>query len=213
MMTRVTISTCLVLILSPAVVIAADRPYVSGHIGASWLSMANFDEDAPGLRLRSEIEFDTGLHLGAAVGYDFGKFRVESEFGYQSHEFEELTDIEFNGTPLGDRGADGDIDAFVLLINGFYDIDTGTKFTPYLGGGIGFATLKVKDIFITGIVRGSDDDTVFAYQVAGGMGYEITEQIVADLSYRFVATTEPDFIGLEEYNSHNLMAAIRIFLW
>ena len=33
--------------------------------------------------------------------------------------------------------------------------------------------------------------------------------IVADLSYRFVATSEPDFDGREEYNSHNLVAAIR----
>ena len=109
--------------------------------------------------------------------------------------------------------ADGDYDAFIFLINGFYDIDTGTKLTPYVGGGIGFAVLDIKDLFIGDvnirIVRGDNDDTVFAYQLAGGITYEITEQIAADLSYRYVATSEPDFDGLEEYNSHNLVAAIR----
>ena len=211
MKTRVTICTCLVLLLSPAVVIAADGPYISGHIGASWLSNADFDGSVPGIRLSSEVEFDTGVHLGAAFGYDFGEFRVEGEFTYQSHEFKEVTDLELNGIPQGDRDADGDIDAFIFLINGFYDIDTGTKLTPYLGGGIGFARLDIKDLFVAGIVRGDEDDTVFAYQLAGGITYEITEQIVADLSYRFVATSEPDFDGLEEYNSHNLMAGVRFY--
>ena len=213
MKTRVTICFCLVLLLSSIVVIAADGPYVSGNIGASWLSNADFDGSVPGIRFSSEVEFDTGIHLGAAFGYDFGEFRVEGEFGYQSHEFEEMTDFELNGIPRSDVDADGDIDAFIFLINGFYDIDTGTKLTPYLGGGIGFARLEIKDLFVGGvdirIVRGDDDDTVFAYQLAGGIAYEITEEIFADLSYRYVATSESDFAGLEEYNSHNLVAAIR----
>ena len=208
---RVTICTCLVLLLSPAVVIAADGPYISGHIGASWLNNADFDGSVPGIRISSEVEFDTGLLLGAAVGYDFGEFRVEGEFEYRSHEFKEVTDLELNGIPMGDRDADGDIDAFIFLINGFYDIDTGTKLTPYLGGGIGFAALEIEDLFVEGIVRGDEDDTVFAYQLAGGIAYEITERIVADLSYRFVATSEPDFDGLEEYNSHSLVASIRFY--
>ena len=69
--------------------------------------------------------------------------------------------------------------------------------TPYLGGGIGFAKLDIKDLFVAGIVRGDEDDTVFAYQLAGGIAYDITEQIVTGLSYRFVATSEPDFDGLD----------------
>ena len=81
MKTRVTICSCLLFVLSPAVVIAADGPYISGHIGASWLSNADFDGSVPAIRISSEVEFDTGLHLGAAYGYDFGEFRVEGEFG------------------------------------------------------------------------------------------------------------------------------------
>ena len=215
MKTSVTICTFLVMLLSPALVIAADGPYISGHIGASWLSNADFDGGVPGIRFSSEVEFDTGIHLGAAFGYDFGAFRVEGEFGYQSHEFKETTDFELNGIPRSDVDADGDYDAFIFLINGFYDIDTGTKLTPYLGAGIGFAVLDINDLFIGDadirIVRGDNDDAVFAYQLAGGIAYEITAQIVADLSYRYVATSDPDFAGLEDYNSHNLMAAVRFF--
>ena len=213
MKTSVTICTGLVLLLSLTVVMAADGPYMSGRTGASWLNNADFDGNVPGIEFSSDVEFDTGVHLGAAVGYDFGQFRVESEFGFQSHEFEEMTDLKINGIPRSDVNADGDYDAFIFLINGFYDIDTGTRFTPYLGGGIGFARLDIKNLFIgeegIRIVRGDEDDTVFAYQLAGGMAYEIMEQLFADLSYRFFATSEPDFGGLEEYSSHNLMAAIR----
>ncbi len=212
MKTKVAICTCLVLLLSPAAVVAADDgPYISGHIGASWLSNADFEGSVPGIRFSAEVEYDTGVHLGGAFGYDFGEFRVEGEFGYESHEFTKMTDLEINGIPMGDVDADGDIDAFILLLNGFYDIDTGTNLTPYVGGGIGFARLEIKDIFVPGIVRGDEEDTVFAYQLAGGVAYEIAEKIAADLSYRFVATAEPGFDGQEEYNSHNFLAAIRYF--
>ena len=64
------------------------------------------------------------------------------------------------------------------------------------------------ETWILGLL-GDKDDTVFAYQLAGGIAYEITEQIIADLRYRFVATSEPEFAGGEEYNSHSLVAAIR----
>ena len=99
MKTRVIICTCLVLLLSPVVIMAADGPYISGHIGASWLSNVDFDGSVPGIRISSEVEFETGIHLGAAFGYDFGEFRVEGEFGYRSHEFKETTDLELNGIP------------------------------------------------------------------------------------------------------------------
>jgi opacity protein-like surface antigen len=212
MKTRIAIFTCLLLFLPPAVATAAEGLYMSGHLGASWLSDADFDGSNPAIRLRSEVEFDPGVHLGAAIGYDFGRFRFEGEFGYRSNEFKEMKDIELNGLPLGNLDADGDLDAFLFMVNGFYDFDTGTKFTPYLGGGIGFASLEINDISIAGIINGDEDDSVFAYQLAGGVGYEITEQIVVDLSYRFVATADPDFGTIEsEYHSHTLMAGIRFF--
>jgi opacity protein-like surface antigen len=211
MKAKATIFTCLALLLSPAAVIAGDGPYLSVHVGPSWLSDADLDGSDPGIRLRSEVEFDTGIRLGGALGYDFGEFRVEGQFGYHSHELEEVTDIQVNGVPQGDLDADGDLDAFILLANGLYDIDTGTQLTPYLGAGIGFAFLEVDDLSISGILVGDEDDTVFAYQLSGGVAYEITEQIDADLSYRFTATSEPDFDGVEsDYLSHNLVAAIRL---
>ena len=62
MKTRIIIWTWLVLLLCPAVVIAADGPYISGHIGASWLNNVDFDGSVPGTRFSSEVEFDTGIH-------------------------------------------------------------------------------------------------------------------------------------------------------
>lgn len=142
------ICACLVVPLFSAVPIAADGPYISGNMGASWLGDADFDGTVLGIRLRSEVEFDTGLHLGASVGYDFEDFRVEGEFGYRSHEFKEMKEIDLNGMRLGHRGADGDIDAFIFLVNGFYDIGSETKLTPYLGAGIGLAALDINDLFV-----------------------------------------------------------------
>ena len=210
---RVVVLVCLVSLVSPGVVAAGDGPYVSANVGPSWLRESSFNGRVPAIRIDSEVEFDTGIHLGAALGYDFGTVRVEAEFGYRSHEYEEMRNIKLNGTPVADVSADGDLDAYTVLVNGFYDVDTGTRWTPYLGGGVGLVVLDVRDLFVAGIVRGSDDDTVFAYQAAGGLGYDLSDRFVADLSYRFVGTSDPDFPGSEAVHSHSLLAAIRYSFW
>ena len=88
------------------------------------------------------------------------------------------------------------------MVNGFYDVENKTPFTPYIGGGIGFANVDLD----------SEDDRVFAYQLGIGVGYAIDEVITLDLGYRYFATSDPEFLGgiKAEYSSHNLLVGIRV---
>ncbi|HJO71601.1 MAG TPA: P44/Msp2 family outer membrane protein [Rhodospirillales bacterium] len=88
-----------------------------------------------------------------------------------------------------------------LLVNGAYDIDSGTPFTPYLGGGIGAAMVEVD-----------------ALMPIAGIGYRLGDRLHLFGDYRYFATPDP---GLctdggtaidAEYASHVVMIGTRWLL-
>jgi len=108
---------------------SAEGPYVSGNIGFAMLS--DSDSTVPGITLESE--FDTGLALGVALGYGFGKTRIEGEIAYQKNDFDKIGAL---GVSLD---ASGDVTALAFLLNGYYDFTNESRFTPYVSAGLGFA--------------------------------------------------------------------------
>ena len=79
-----------------------------------------------------------------------------------------------------------------VMLNAYYDFNTGTKFTPYVGGGIGLAHLKASSKFAgtdgadyaAGKIKESSNN--FAWNLAAGVGYEVNRNITVDLGYRYV---------------------------
>jgi len=205
--TRFMFLVCLVSsFLMASIASAAVGPYMSGQVGATWLEDA--DITSPG-DPAIESSFDMGFNVGASGGFDFGPARVEGELTYRQNDYDELSDAGFS------IAADGDVSALSLLVNGFWDIETGGPVTPYLGAGIGVAQVSINDLGILGISLADDDDTVFAYQFAAGAAFELNPNIALDLGYRYFATADPEFDDAEgttfesEYASHNLNLGLR----
>lgn len=212
----------LALVLSSAQ--AAEGPYVSLQGGASFLS----DADNVGGGISIESSFETGFGLAAAVGYGIrnSAIRVEAEVSYRRNDFDKLTitndggDGSFNDLSFV---ADGNISALGVMANVFYDFRLGHRVKPYVGGGIGVARLSIDNAAILGGTVVDDDDTVFAYQVGGGVGFEVTPATTIFLDYRYFATADPSFlffpdilgvggIGVafdSEYASHNVSIGLR----
>lgn len=181
---------------------AAVGPYVSGQVGATFLQDADFSASGG---LTGETSFDTGFNLGVAGGYDFGPARVEGEVAYRLNDVDEY---QVNG--LGTFAGDGDVSTLSLMANGFWDIETGSPVTPYLGAGIGVAQVSMDDPS----VPMDDDDTVFAYQLAAGVAFDLNPSLALDLGYRYFATSDPEFDDAAgtfetEYMSHNLSLGLR----
>lgn len=74
------------------------------------------------------------------------------------------------------------IESQSLMINGYYDIDTGSKLTPYVGAGIGYAKIKGKVLEASY----SEDGNNFAWQVGAGVGYALNDKVSLDAGYRYV---------------------------
>jgi opacity protein-like surface antigen len=190
-MRKTLISLLLFLLLIPALAMAAPpRPgaYVSAFIGAGVPSGAdaNSFDFVTGQPFNDRVEFDPGYYLGATGGYDFGMLRLEGELSYKNSEIKSITS-NLDGTRL--RNLNGDIGALAFMANGFFDFHNQSIMTPYIGGGVGFASLHLSDTTSGNvIVYGAADDTVFAWQAGAGVEIALNRQVSLDLGYRYFGT-------------------------
>lgn len=199
------ISVCVLAIFFSSSAYSAEGLYVSGNIGFGMASDSDVtDSTIPGFTLT--MEYDTGFALGAALGYDFNRFRVEGEIAYQKNDIDKVSAL---GVPLD---ASGDVSALAFLINGYFDFVNDSAFTPYISAGLGYAQIDLNDFNIVGSGEPnySQDDSVFAYQVGLGVGYAVTEKVTIDVKYRYFATDDPEFDTAEaEVASHNFLFGVR----
>ena len=138
---------------------------------------------------KADWDLDFGFSAGGAAGYDFGDFRTEAEFSFQSANFRHDEKID---NDKDDQKADDNLTVMAILANGFFDLDTGTPFVPFIGIGVGAVNLSVK-LF-------SDDEKTkpqfegsgwgFGYQANVGVAYEIVDAVALTLGYKFFGTLE-----------------------
>ena len=118
-----------------------------------------------------------------------------------------------------DVGGSGDAESLAVMANGFFDLRTGTKWTPYVGAGVGWALVK-NDIDAFGSCFSDppfvdDEDGVFAYQLMAGITYQVTNSISLGIGYRFFSTSDPEFTDImgrrfeSEYRAHNAEVGLR----
>ncbi|MEN8123433.1 MAG: OmpW family outer membrane protein [Bacteroidota bacterium] len=193
------------MVFSFSTIVYAEGTYFSGNIGAAVAT----DSDVTDQGGNFEIESDTGIAFGAAVGYAYGNnIRMEAELAYQKNDIDQVN-VPGVGSSVT---AGGDTSSYALLLNGYYDFTNNSAFTPFISAGIGYAKVEVNDFIVNGIPIGSEEDKVFAYQVGAGVGYAISETLILDLKYRYFATADPKFDTAEaEYASHNFYVGIRAF--
>jgi len=174
-------------------------PYVSGFLGVSLpvdtdVTSTRF---APIRTFNDRIEFDSSINFGGAGGFDFGFFRIEGELSYKNGEMSSITE---KISQIRFANVDGRVGAYAMMFNTFLDLHNPSYITPYIGGGIGFATLHLSETFGTDTNTGirtrlyaSDNDSVFAYQAGAGLEIALTERSSLDIGYRYFGTAKTKF--------------------
>ena len=162
--------------------------------------------------LSSGAELSTESGLGAAIGTGY-RFRsgVRAEFalGMRRNNLDSVSAAgTFFGTALGANAVlNGDITTVYGLLNGYYDFDIGSNWAPYLGLGIGAASIEL-DSATLGV---DDTDTVPAWQGMLGLIYRISDNVWARGGYRYFGTADPEIAGTEfEVQSHVLDIGLQI---
>lgn len=172
---------------------AVPGAYMSGLIGVH----AAKDTDASSTDFVTDnsyndrVEFDPGLNIGFTGGYDFGIFRLEGELSYKNAEIKAVTS-HVTSERLHDTY--GDVGVLAMMFNGFMDLHNNTAVTPYLGGGIGFASVQLSDTLATRrvgnsaqrvLLYGTGSDNVLAYQFGGGIDIALNRHFSLDIGYRY----------------------------
>jgi outer membrane protein OmpA-like peptidoglycan-associated protein len=191
---------------------AAEGPYfgIAGGLNlqnsARWTTGGSF----------YDFKFDDGLAVIANGGYKFSSgLRLEGELGYRSNDADSRT-LRVTA-PANTQNATGKVSARSAMANIIYDIDTGSKFTPYLGVGAGIASVKADSLgpVLAANTRIDGSDTRFAYQGIAGAAVEITRQIALTLDYRYFRTAGPNLRTLTglaadgKYSAHSVLAGLR----
>jgi opacity protein-like surface antigen len=174
----------------------AQNFYVRGNAGVSMLMDNDYTQDG------FTIEFDKGIALGVATGYDFGKFRIEGEIEYQKN------DVDKYKSSTANIDMKGDVSSTIFFANGYYDFHNNSKFTPFVTAGLGVGRFKTKDwsTVVDKIFINFDDEsyTEFIYNIGCGMEYAINEKVSIETKYRYL-----DVPNFESYANHNLLLGVR----
>jgi OmpA-OmpF porin, OOP family len=155
--------------------------YIGGSVGGHKPQNSSVSQGGQS----TSIGLKTGLAGAAAVGYAFGNGpRAELELAHRRS--------NANSAAAG-LTASGSLDATSLMINGLYDIATGTSFVPYLGAGVGGARLRANNLgTLTNAATVNGGDNVLAYQGIAGLDYHVDENLALGASYRYFATGKAD---------------------
>jgi len=224
----ITISAMICIAVIPAVSFAAPATtgaYMSLFLGASVPqdTTATISEFNPVATKDNRVQFDPGINIGTTGGYNFGFFRLEGEMSYKRGEVTKVTEQTYDTRFVN---VDGHLGAFAIMVNGFFDLHNESPITPYLGAGVGGASLILSDTRGVANVENvgvrndhifrSDKDVVFAYQAGAGLELAFTNHLSLDLGYRYFGTSRASFtkdwpnstdLKLE---SHNALAGLRL---
>jgi opacity protein-like surface antigen len=181
--------------------------YITGAYSAALPGERDLSDESTKSRagVGTEIGF-LGGQIG--VGYAIAGFRPEISVGYRTASVDSLTAKKLFGQttdvalkPVNDvlaKGGDqisGSVTSIDLAASVYYDIDTGTEITPYIGvgGGMSHVTVNVKQT-VTALYPDHEDYLwALSFQAAAGIGYAVMEDLTVTLGYRLIGTLEGNF--------------------
>lgn len=162
-------------------------------------------------------DFKPGYMINGAVGKDLGAFRVESELSFTKANVDTHTGVEAGGIDLtnedaavliqeqntnlgitvGDLAADGQgsLETSSVFINGYFDFETDSALTPYVGAGIGYTEGKV-DYSPSDVAIIDDKEHFVSWQLMAGLTYQVSSgnEFFGGVRYRSSSDLEVDSV-------------------
>ena len=159
------------------------RVYVRGDLGFAITEDMDVNMDptfAPGTGGNVKMELDPGMRFSVAGGAMFGDFfGLELETGFMYNEIDSIS---------GFTDVDGWVTQVPFLLNAQFEFKTKVGLTPFIGGGAGGVGvgLDLDDADSPTVsLDGWESDFVFAWQIFGGLRFEINENLSVGLVYKY----------------------------
>ena len=173
--------------------------YVSVGVGGNWASDPTWSSADSGTvgglsfteNNNGKVDLGGGISVSPAIGYDFGNnIRAELSYTYNALSIGQST-VNASGTiagfPYSANGTintTGTLSTNSVLVSGYYDIPTKSKFTPYVGAGIGWTGVSLPSQNVSTTVNYDDGiRETFPVEVDGGSGSAFGYQAKIGVSY------------------------------
>lgn len=193
--------------------------YLSGAGGLNWVRRGNasvFLGTALNQTVVNHADYDQGWAASGAVGYGWKSlFRTEIEGSFRRND---LNAISLQ--PLSANSIAGEVESWAVMANVLNDFPVNGWLSPYLGGGVGFAEVKLDAVCApaAAFCRYDDRNGSFAYQVIAGASMRLARnaQLFADYRYfgvrnvNFDAQTFGDRISELKFRHHAVFIGIRV---
>lgn len=189
-----------------------------GQFTADVPATPDFGAIPSGTSLGWNTGFDTGWTISGQVGHAFENgFRVEAELAYSRYNVAGHNNLTVGGANIDSadvavltRGTpattnptvgaviadgQGNVSNFGGYINLLYDIRTGGRFFPYVGGGIGYQRVDIT-YQPSGVPVGSGDDSSLAWQGIAGGSLVLSNHVDMFVQYTYRATFRRNTIAL-----------------
>jgi len=183
--------------------------YLEGNLG--YAIPDSVDASAGGVD--GEVDLKNAAVFGGALGYRFPWVRLEFNGSYRKFDTDQ---VKAQGRSVS---GNGDATAVVGLFNVYVDHDLGLGIHPYLGGGIGGAYVKL-DTGDDTPLRVDDEAGAFAWNLAAGLSYDVTDHVTLSAGYRYLRFEGTDFsasvagvdtgnVDVDDVTSHEILIGLR----
>lgn len=189
-------------------------PYVSIMGGMNWvapldLNQNNFDF----VQLELNQPLQSGYTAGLAFGWRFPTgLKPELELSHRKNTLAQFDNRAYQGG--GRLDGKGEVQATSVMANLWYEVLSLPapfgRLTPYIGGGLGYTTLTFSGLEAGAAQYGNvHRDTVLAYQLGTGLGFELNELWSMSLDYRYLQTRDANFGDIQGLPKGDVKAAYR----
>jgi opacity protein-like surface antigen len=156
--------------------------YLRGDLGYRWARISGADA-APGFTSPTTNSLNNGIFGGVGAGIKSDWLRTDVTIDYGAP-------MKYRGTIAAPDDITAKISAASVLFNGYLDLGTWYRATPYIGGGVGAAYMRTFDYvsaaappFTGGL---SQTQWNFAWAGMAGVGYAVAPNLMVDVGYRYI---------------------------
>lgn len=179
---------------------AAVHPYVSAHVGYTNPYFHISEDDDLDYLLRESFTDKFAYDVSGAFGV---KFDLSRDFALRGEvEYDYVHGFVLMTSRIWERSQ-------TVLANAYLDFKTATRFTPYIGAGIGYQFNHLNNKLFSN--NHTTTPHMLAWQFSAGVAYSITNKLSIDLGYRFLESAfykikdDPNGLAFKnEYNQYRL---------
>ena len=157
--------------------------YVAVSAGPAWYSGTRLTQGGTAGTLKTK---SPAVGISGAFGRyidDIKVIRLEGEVLYTRGEV----------SNVGGVSADGNLSNLGLMFNAFYDFNTNSNWTPFIGGGLGFSQVTIDNLSVGGVAAIDDSSEAFSWQFKTGVSYQFNPSLSINGAYRVYGTDNLSF--------------------